>query len=218
MTEYILEVAERHWLTEQTFEIRFVRPPGFEYLPGQKVGFVDGTLRRDYTMLGPVTADHLSFCVRLVPGGRFSPRLAAARRGDRFAVTAPFGFFTFAPSSRQAVWVATGTGIAPFTAFARDGARGFDLLHGVRSHRGLYYREELAGAARCYRPCISGSLPDDYDGPAHFQGRVGDGLLAGWPPGDYDFYLCGRGEMIRDLLDIIDSRYEGAHVHTERFY
>jgi hypothetical protein len=30
--------------------------------------------------------------------------------------------------------------------------------------------------------------------------------------------LCGRGDMIRDVMGIIDERYEGSHVFNEIFY
>jgi hypothetical protein len=147
---HTLTVKALRWLSEKTFEIRFERPDRFAYLPGQKIGFVDGSRRRDYTLLGPAEADELALCVRLVVGGRFSPKLARADRGERFQVTAPFGYFTFKASARPAVFVAAGTGIAPFVAYARAGVRGFDLLHGVRSPMELYYRETLSAAARRY--------------------------------------------------------------------
>ena len=218
MDAFTLEMTDRLWWTDDTFEMRFARPAGFDYLPGQKIGFVDDSLRRDYTLLGPLEAGHLAICVRHIPGGRCSPRRAGARPGERFTVTAPFGYFTFKQSAHRAVWVATGTGIAPFVAFVRAGARGFDLLHGAHTVADLYYRDELSRSARRYVPCISGPVPAVHEGPPLYEGRVGPCLAERWSPGCYDFYLCGRGDMIRDVMAIIDTHFEGAHVFTERFY
>jgi benzoate/toluate 1,2-dioxygenase reductase subunit len=204
------------WLTENTFEIRFERPNRFDFLPGQKISFIEGGLRRDYTLLGPATAKELALCVRHVPNGRFSPKLARARRGDRFQISVPFGYFTFKASSRPAVFVATGTGIAPFVAYVHAGARGFDLLHGVRTRAALYYRDILAGAAHRYIPCLTGG-PCDEPWPRAFAGRVDQCLATHYPLEEYDFYLCGRNEMIRDATRLIDMRFPGSRVFTEAF-
>ena len=38
------------------------------------------------------------------------------------------------------------------------------------------------------------------------------------PLADYDFYLCGGSEMIRDVMGIVDDRFPAARVFTEIFY
>ncbi len=213
---YSVAVLDLRWLTGEVFEIRFERPAGFDYQPGQKISFVDGPLRRDYTLVGRVDADELSFCVRHVPNGRFSPRLARASSGDRFQITAPFGYFTYKASSRSAVFVATGTGIAPFVAYAHNGTRGFDLLHGGRTTESLYYRDILADAADRYIACISGEPPREPLADA-FVGRVDQYLATVFPEGVYDFYLCGRSGMIRDVTRVIDRRFRDSRVFMEAF-
>lgn len=214
---FVVTVTAVRWLTEGTFEIRLERPDGFDFIPGQKISFVDGVLRRDYTLLGPVDARELALCIRLVPDGLFSPRLSRARIGDRFQITAPFGYFTLKTSGRPAVFVATGTGIAPFVAFANSGARGFDLLHGVRTPAELYYRDLLFIAARRYIPCISEAAGDGQIGPEGFGGRVDRFLSANYPDGEYDFFLCGRNEMIRDVTRVIDARFSNSRVFIEAY-
>jgi benzoate/toluate 1,2-dioxygenase reductase component len=110
-------------------------------------------VRRDYTLLGPLEAARSSGLLR-APHSRgpvFSPtgRRPAGRafRGDR-----PLRLFYFQATRRiRSVWVATGTGIAPFVAFVRAGVRGFDLLHGCGPVAELYYRDELSRAARAIR-------------------------------------------------------------------
>ena len=213
---YSVAVLDLRWLSGEVFEIRFERPDGFAYQPGQKISFVEGSLRRDYTLLGPAHVDELALCVRHVPNGRFSPRLARASRGDRFQITAPFGYFTYKASSRSAVFVATGTGIAPFVAYAHAGTRGFALLHGGRTVEALYYRDILADAADRYMPCISGEPPRE-PLPAVFAGRVDQYLSTVFPEGVYDFYLCGRAGMIRDVIRVIDLRFKASRVFMEAF-
>jgi hypothetical protein len=39
------------------------------------------------------------------------------------------------------------------------------------------------------------------------KGVSAAGWPSDWPPGCYDFYLCGRGDMIRDVMAIIDDPF-----------
>jgi benzoate/toluate 1,2-dioxygenase reductase component len=214
---YSVSLTGRQWLTGDTFELSFNRPSGFTYLPGQKVAFSGRGEGREYTLLGPPHAPEMAICVRWIPNGIFTPLLAEAPVGAEFQITAATGFFTFKPTSRRVVLIATGTGIAPFVAFARAGARGFDLLHGVRTAEDLYYRTELAPAAGRYIPCISGSF-DPYKHPHAFAGHVDACLAERFEPDTCDFYLCGRTDMIRDVIRLIDRRHEGSAVFTEAFF
>jgi benzoate/toluate 1,2-dioxygenase reductase component len=214
---YTVHVTGRQWLTGDTFELRLTRPDGFDFRPGQKIGFADQGEGREYTLLnGPMEAE-LAVCVRLIPQGRFTPRLAAARIGEIFRISAATGRFTFEPSSRPPIFIATGTGIAPFVAFVRAGLRGFDLLHGVRSEAELYYRSELSVDARRYIPCISRGFEPEKNSLA-FAGRVDACLEDRFTPDKYDFYLCGRTDMIRDVTRLIDRRFEGSFVFSEAFF
>lgn len=213
-----VEVAARRWLSSRAFEIRFSRPVGLTFLPGQKIRFLQPETEKDYTLINGPQDPQLALCVRHIPGGRFSPQLAQAPLGCRFRISKPFGYFTFKASVRQAVLVATGTGIAPFVAFARDGVREFILLHGVRTADELYYARLLSNAARSYIPCLSAEPAHPGPWPGTFQGRVSRYLETGLADGVYDFYLCGGSGMIRDTTRIIDRRFAESHLYTETFF
>ncbi len=214
MLRHPLKAIHRNWLTPDTFELRVERPAGFAFIPGQKVRFIQEDIQRDYTLINAPQDVQLALLVRHIPNGRFSPLLARADKTQVFTVEGPFGYFAFHPSSRPAIWVATGTGIAPFIAFARSGRHCRMLLHGVREPSELYFREELIRAAHLYTGCISGA-----DVPADcFGGRVTDYLEHHLPAERCDFYLCGRMEMIAAAMDIIDRKFEGSHVFTEIFF
>lgn len=217
-TLYSVTVSGLTWLSDRTFEIRFHRPDRFDFTPGQKIEVLHRTLHRDYSLIGAVQDSELAICVRLIPNGKLSPVLARAKAGDGFDITAPFGFFFHQPGLHPAVFVATGTGIAPYVAFARAGAEDYHLIHGVRTMAELYYRDILMGPAKRYTPCISAGNASRGLTPDTFHGRVTDYLEQQPAPGAYDFYLCGRGEMVRDATRIIDRRFEGSRVFTELFF
>jgi len=51
-----------------------------------------------------------------------------------------------------------------------------------------------------------------------FAGRVTGYLADHLTSGTYDFYLCGNGEMIRDVILLVDQQFPKSLVYTETFY
>ena len=213
--QFYVELLGRQKITEHTFEIYLSRPLDFTFTPGQRIQLRYAGIERDYTLTNAPDSEQLTLCVRRVADGRLSPLLASASFDIRLLATGPHGYFTFKSTNRCPVFIATGTGIAPFAAMARSGIADFVLLHGVRRPEDLYYRDLFTSSAGRYIPCISG-------GPliteAYFNGRVTTYLNHHLEPMDYDFYLCGRNDMIRDVLWLVDECFPGSLVYTEIFF
>jgi NAD(P)H-flavin reductase len=82
----------------------------------------------------------------------------------------------------------------------------------------LYYESLFRKTATLYVPCLS-TLRDPREGaPGAFAGRVTGYLADHLTSGAYDFYLCGRGEMIRDVILLADQKFPDSLVYTEPFY
>ena len=212
---YASELIERQWMSNKSFEITLSKPKSFEYMPGQCIRLVHDAVERDYSLVTAPTDPNLALCIRNIEGGILSPELSNAPVGSRFNFNGPHGYFTFRPSTRPAVFVATGTGLAPFVSMARSGVTGFILLHGVNSAEDVYYTSVIQSGAKQYVPCISET---DKSSGEYFQGRVTDYLRKNLAPGLYDFYLCGRREMIRDVTFLVDEKFPGSLLFTETFY
>jgi ferredoxin-NADP reductase len=218
MAWFTLRLTNRHWLTGTTFELTFDRPTGFTYIAGQRIRLALGNVERDYSLISTPGDKELSICVRHIPNGTLTPALANLDDGRDVNAAGPFGYFTWYASSRPAVCVATGTGIAPFLAFVRSGVRPWLLLHGVRSAEELFYRDELAFGVDRYLPCLSSANPPaDLDDHV-FAGRVTTYLTHNLHARSYDFYLCGRGDMIREVTHLVDRSFPGSKIYSERFY
>jgi benzoate/toluate 1,2-dioxygenase reductase component len=213
-TLYHAELLNRRWLSPAAFEVKFTKPASFSFAPGQRIQFIHEEIDREYSLVSTPLDDTISLCIRLVKGGKFSSALATAKKGDVFTFRGPLGYFKFVPSPRQAVFVATGTGIAPFVSMSRSGVKGFTLLHGVPDAGNLYYRELFESIQCEYIPCLSKAL----EGENVFSGRVTDYINRMMPRIPYDFYLCGRGDMVRDVTLIVDELFTGSLLYTETFY
>ncbi len=218
-----VNVLRRDMLSKKTLELTLTKPDCLDFRPGQRVRIISRGIERDYTPVSSPEQTRLILLIRIFEEGELTPRLAAVREGESLHVTGPHGYFTFRESPRPAVFVATGTGIAPFVSMARAGVSGFILFQGAAAAEELYYRTEMEEAAeRCY-PCVSsgGSRNGVHSRPpgdSILAGRVTDHIEGTLPPGSYDFYLCGNGKMIEKVTHIIDEKFSGSRVYTEIFY
>ncbi len=211
-------LIERHDLTGSIARFR-IRPdevaPAVE--PGQYLALglpVDGRLlQRPYSTATPRGAHReLEFLVRLVPDGAFTPRLWDLGVGDRLRLGRPKGLFTLLPDDRRThLFIATGTGLAPFVSMLetllaeREPPRAV-VLHGVARATELAYRERfIAWAAEghkvTYLPAVSRPADPVNLGWGGAVGRI-DALLdavcaaEGLDPRGTVAYLCGNPEMI----------------------
>ncbi len=212
---YRTRLLDRRALSPGAFEIDLARPEGFSFLPGQRIRLCHGDLQRDYSLVNAPDEPILTLCVRFVKQGAFSPLLKAAPKNTPFSFSGPHGYFVFRPSGKTPVWVASGTGIAPFAAMCRSGVSAASVVHGVRSRKELYYADLFRRHAASYTPCVTASEKDMQD---VFHGRATRFLEERLAPGAYDFYLCGRREMVRDATFIVDERFPGSNIYSEIFY
>jgi ferredoxin-NADP reductase len=211
-----LTVSRKIWLSDTVFELSVEKPSGYTFFPGQKVFCeIDGQ-RREYTLVGSPVENTLSLCIRHVSTGFVSTRLAELNPGDLLSLSDPYGFFLYRPGN--SVFVATGTGIAPFAAFGKAGINGFIMLHGVSRVTELYYRKILESAASQYIPCLSSEKEEMVRSNKGFNGRVTGYLQRYLAPGVYNFYLCGNGAMVRDAIAVIDAKFPDSRIFTETFF
>ena len=212
---YSCELLQRSQLSANTFELTISRPRNFSFQAGQRIRLLDRSQERDYSLTNAPQETSLRLCIRRVPQGSVSTRLHAAAIGSFYEFTGPHGHFVYKPSGRPAIFVATGTGAAPFASMAGAGIKGFTLLHGVRSSEDLFYTELFQTTADSYVACISQKTAST---GRLFHGRVTAYVAQELPPGTYDFYLCGRREMVRDATWLIDDRFPDSRVYSEVFF
>jgi len=215
---YSSELVHRRWLSTKAFEISLSRPLNFDFQAGQGICIVHGGNTRHYSLTNAPSEPILNLCVRHIQGGVFTPVLAEAELGTRFQYTGPHGYFLFRPSQRPAVFVATGTGIAPFLAMFRSGVSAATVLHGVRTAAELYYGQFLSTLPVTYIACLSEASASDGLAASVYAGKVTGYIKNRLDRRAYDFYLCGRQDMVRDVTLLADAHFPASHVYTEVFY
>jgi ferredoxin-NADP reductase len=182
------------------------------FVPGQFLSLTadiaGDEITRAYSIASPPFPEDriFSLCANLVDTGRFSPWLFSLQPGDEITFKGPYGAFIPRRPLADSIFVATGTGIAPFRSILRsvlgvDPDRRFELIFGVRHHHGLLYHDELLDLAAqhsnfTYHPTLT-RPPEGWTG---LSGRVQPHVLeALGERRDIDVYICGLREMVDDL-------------------
>lgn len=200
---------------------------GIAFLPGQYVNIeVPGSdARRAYSFSSPPNARRLSFLLRNVPGGAMSSYLSGqARPGDKMRLHGPQGSFYLRNVTRPLLFLAGGTGLAPFLSMleqlAQDGVqRPVRLLYGVTHDCDLVkldqlddYRSRLGDFS--YLTCVA-SDASQAARKGYVTQHLDDALLH---DGDVDVYLCGPPPMVEAVLhDFRRRAFTPASFHYEKF-
>ena len=198
--------------------------PGIETLaftPGQFISVVEHEggkeITRPYSIASPRDGNRFSLCLNRVPDGLVSPYLFRLPIGSEIVIHEPLGYFTLRHPGHRSIFVATGTGVAPFRSMVEDYLPRIQphltLLFGVRYPTGLLYKDEferLAAEHANFRFLPTVTRPDEsWNGR---RGRVLDHLddaLALTNPEELatlDVYICGLKEMVDDVRANLKAR------------
>lgn len=213
---HTVSVKRINWLSSNSFELVVEKPRDFSFLAGQKVMIEKTGVQREYSLACSPHDSDLHFCIRFIAEGTLSTMLAEVQHGAELKISEAYGFFVHRPGN--AVFIATGTGIAPFVAYAQSGVHGLLLLHGVGRVEDLYYRQIVEKAVKQYVPCLSAEDSDKAEAVGGMAGRVTEYLAKRLSYGVYDFYLCGNSRMIGEATRIIDGNFPDSRVFSESFF
>jgi ferredoxin-NADP reductase len=203
------------------FEFEVPGAKEFVFTPGQFISVLekaDGKeIVRAYSIASPPGGNQFALCLNRVENGPVSSYLFKLNPGEEVDMQAPLGHFALRHPGRRAVFVATGTGIAPFRSMLLDHLPRtqphITLLFGVRYEQGLLYRDELEQLAARYRtfrflPVISQPTAS-WKGPTgRVQAHLDEALALNTPEeiNNVDVYVCGLKEMVDDVRKALKQR------------
>jgi ferredoxin-NADP reductase len=205
--------------------LTFVPQVKFEYEAGQFLSLQvpnkddpKDLLWRAYSFSLPCELAHQSgyeLCIKKIPGGQAGTYLDRLKPGDWITLRASYGEFTLRTQPGRGVClIGTGTGVAPLRSIAlsrrfaeSEHLFGIAIL-GYRTFEEIPYAGdfERAGVPTTY--AVSNS-PTRLDFP-FYNGRVTDvlkRLKSDFPWKETDFYMCGNGAMIRDVILFLKSAH-----------
>ncbi|MEZ5106533.1 MAG: FAD-binding oxidoreductase [Draconibacterium sp.] len=190
-------------LTDNTFVVSLPKSR-FKFIAGQhvSVSIMGDYQSREYSIYSAEESDNLEILVKEVEGGYFSPKLKHLKVGEFVEVHGPFGKFGLDEKKKDThkhVFIASGTGIAPFHSMVKSlPGLNYELIHGIRYLNEAYEVDEYD------RDKIT--LCTSRDKAGNFNGRLTEYLKQR----DFDkntcFYLCGNSDMIFDSMEILKTK------------
>jgi ferredoxin-NADP reductase len=210
-------------LSELTKHLEFEMPgmSHFGFVAGQWLSFKqlkpDGEeLTRAYSISSPPGDDpRFALCLNRVQDGFMSNFLCDMKEGEEIQCQGPFGDFILRPPLRDTIFIATGTGIAPFRSMlhwllgdkSRHQEKQFWLVFGSRSEKDIYYHEEFLSLARehanfHYLPTLSRGSAEWKGLRGYVQEHV-PGIAQG--RSDMHAYICGLDKMVKANRELLKS-------------
>lgn len=197
----------------------------FDFNPGQHVSIVaepsgDDRVHRPYSPTNQPGTDTIVLAVKRYPEGAGSGWMHDRTPGDSITITPPTGNLQVHDLDRDAVFLATGTGLTPLFSMAlqylQKGTGSATLVFGERTEEDLMFRQTLdVLAASQGRFSVEYVLSDeDWSGHTgyvqdHLSSIIGD---IGTP----HFYICGVPEMVVQTKAVLrDAGAPDDHVFSE---
>ncbi|MBI4430829.1 MAG: FAD-dependent oxidoreductase [Candidatus Omnitrophica bacterium] len=217
----------------ETRHIEFHFAPGtrFEFTAGQFITVFyphDGRVtKRPYSIASaPSSGDHIDLCIKLVEGGAVTHWLWHMKGGEEIQIQGPYGKFILPEEiDFEPVFVATGTGIAPFrsmihTLLENGFRKDFSLLFGVRFDNAIPYENEWRALEKRYPnfkyiPTVSRSTPEWKGEKGYAQALIGKYFRE---PKRRRVYICGLNDMIQAVKQVcLDLGYAADQIFHERY-
>ncbi|MEE9369196.1 MAG: FAD-binding oxidoreductase [Pontiella sp.] len=187
-----------------------------EFTPGDCTAIYTGTDKsRPYSIASGSKENELKFVIRKMEGGEVSPWLMSRAQGDVIRITPPFGWFRPGQDIGEApfVFLATGTGIAPFLSYMNTFSKPpIHCLFGVR------HEADAIGFSKLRNFCNT-QLAVSREQTEHHHGRL-TGLLETLSlEKNTHYYCCGLESMVNDASAWLQENGVGLmQIHREVFF
>ncbi len=224
--DYRARVTDVTRVTHDIVHVRMelLEPTAIQFKAGQFMEFethlrqADGTIVcRTYSLASaPWESPRIEFMVRKVPGGLCSSWIFdSLKPGEELKLAGPFGEFHLNEGERDLIFIAGGSGMAPFASILKEMQHRNDQRHvlfffGARSKRDLFYLDELAAFEKAlpnvkFVPALSNPLPEDnWTGES---GLITDIVSRHFADCAHaDAYLCGSPGMIDACIKVLTDR------------
>lgn len=211
---YTVRVDQMQLLAPDVMQLKLALPAGqtMPFKAGQYINILlENGERRSFSFASqPGESELIELHIRLVPGGRFTPRVFDGMKvGDELQIEGPLGDFVLRESERPIVFVAGATGFAPVKsmvedAFQRGLKRPIHLYWGVRRPEDLYMAKLPEQWARDHEnfkfiPVLSDPRPED--GWTGRCGLVHTAILEDFPSlQGHEIYACGSVKMVEAVF------------------
>lgn len=217
--KYIAEVKEVKQATEDIKIITVKLNKKFDFFPGQFVMFNVGgvntekghPIKKAYSIASAPEKD-LEFCIKIEKHPSFTrEQINKWKVGQKFNIQGPFGNFLL-KDVNNLVFIAAGTGIAPFMSMLRYVKnKNITLFYSVKTESEYLYKKELESLnikriINLTREKKQGFL----------NGRLDKETLKQNINKNSEFYTCGPTEFIKDVRNnLLELSVNKENIHVD---
>ncbi|MFM0164811.1 benzoate 1,2-dioxygenase electron transfer component BenC [Paraburkholderia sediminicola] len=196
------------------------------FLPGQYVNIdVPGSgQHRSYSFSSAPGQSKVSFLIKRIPGGVMSTWLDSAQPGNTLDLIGPLGSFYLRAVERPLLFLAGGTGLAPFLSMLEvlaraDSQQKVHLIYGVTRDLDLVQVEAIEAYLAKLPNFTYTTVVADTDSSHPRKGWVTQHMPAEiLNEGDVDVYLCGPPPMVDAVRKYFDDNgVKPNSFHYEKF-
>ncbi|MDB0034647.1 FAD-binding oxidoreductase [Alphaproteobacteria bacterium] len=218
------KIIKKILINENLFKIYFEKK-NLSFLPGQhfSLSIPGKSINREYSSYTSPNEDHIGFLIRRVQGGIMTNMLDKMKVGDGVNIYGPYGCFTPTQKqllNKQIIFIASGTGIAPFVSIKKTyNIKNYKLFLGIRSRSDIADQDEFDQSNSYY--CIS--RDNILKQNNHFRGRITKNLdkldyIESYL--DAFYMICGNSFMISDVYDALvnEKGIDPNNIITESFF
>ncbi|MFM0223567.1 benzoate 1,2-dioxygenase electron transfer component BenC [Paraburkholderia dipogonis] len=192
------------------------------FLPGQYVNIdVPGSgQHRSYSFSSAPGESKISFLIKKISGGVMSTWLESAQAGNKVELTGPLGSFYLRAVERPVLFLAGGTGLAPFLSMLEVLARAnsqqkVHLIYGVTRDLDLVQVDAIEAYVAKLPYFTYSTVVADTDSTHPRKGWVTQHMPAeAVNDGDVDVYLCGPPPMV----DAVRKHFDDNGVKPNSFH
>ncbi|HIJ97690.1 TPA: hypothetical protein H1012_01705 [archaeon] len=225
-------LSKNEFLSPNTklFRFDFQKGESYDFIPGQfvMIAIKDETgkeHKRAYSYASPAfEKGYTEYCIKIVPQGALSPRLSAMPIGAQVDLIGPYGKFVVSGLEHDLLFIAAGTGIAPFRAMIKqllhDGfKKKIHLLYGFHSEEDYMFKDELESLAKSYPNLIlriTASAPEKPGDWMHDTGRVTSIVPKYVKDKNLKAFICGPPAMVKDTVEELKKiGYNEKEIHLD---
>ncbi|CAE6759615.1 MULTISPECIES: benzoate 1,2-dioxygenase electron transfer component BenC [Paraburkholderia] len=192
------------------------------FLAGQYVNIdVPGSgQHRSYSFSSAPGQSKVSFLIKRIPGGVMSTWLDSAQPGNKLELIGPLGSFYLRAVERPLLFLAGGTGLAPFLSMLEvlartDSQQKVHLIYGVTRDLDLVQVDAIEAYVAKLPNFTYATVVADTDSTHPRKGWVTQHMPAeALNDGDVDVYLCGPPPMV----DAVRKHFDDNGVKPNSFH
>lgn len=204
-----------------------VQDKSFSFAPGQFMMLSmtpDRGLARAFSICSsPGKKNALEFCMKINQNSAVSEKLEQAAIETKVYLKGPFGMFALQPTTKEIVFIAGGTGIAPIrsmiqTLLQQDIKKRIWLFYRFKTQEEYLFKEELESFARQQKNfklvlSVSNPAPEWRHETERVQSIIAKYIK---DPGKAECYVCGPPPMVKDLMEELpDLGFMPDAIHKE---